>query len=67
MHFGSNNIKATYEMNDKFSEEVTEERDLGVIMNVGHKPLRHYPSGTPEDIIPPDIFFAGSDIITPGF
>ena len=32
MHIGNNNIKAKYEMNSKFLEEVTEERDLGVIM-----------------------------------
>ena len=32
MHFGGNNIKAKYAINGKFLEEVTEERDLGVIM-----------------------------------
>ena len=31
MHIGNNNIKAIYEMNGKLLEEVTEERDLGVI------------------------------------
>jgi hypothetical protein len=32
MHIGLGNGKANYEMNDKYLEEVTEERDLGVIM-----------------------------------
>ena len=32
MHFGSNNIKAEVEINGKFLEEVTEERDLSVII-----------------------------------
>ena len=32
MHFWSNNIKAEYEMNGKFWEEVTDDRDLGVII-----------------------------------
>jgi len=32
MHIGYNNNKARYEMNGKYLEEVTEERDLGVIM-----------------------------------
>jgi hypothetical protein len=31
MHIGLNNSKANYEMNGKYLEEVTEERDLGVI------------------------------------
>jgi hypothetical protein len=31
MHIGINNSKANYEMNGKYLEEVTEERDLGVI------------------------------------
>ena len=31
MHIGLNNSKAKYEMNGKYLEEVTEERDLGVI------------------------------------
>jgi len=32
MHIGHNNYTAKYEMNGKFLDEVTEERDLGVIM-----------------------------------
>jgi len=32
MQIGHSNYKAKYEMNGKFLEEVTEERDLGVIM-----------------------------------
>jgi len=32
MHIGHSNSKAKYEMNDQFLDEVTEERDLGVIM-----------------------------------
>jgi ribonuclease P/MRP protein subunit RPP40 len=32
MHLGYNNSRAKYEMNGKYLEEVTEERDLGVIM-----------------------------------
>ena len=32
MHIGYKNVKATYEMNGKPLEEVTEERDLGVIL-----------------------------------
>ena len=32
MHIGFKNTKANYEMNGKFLEEVTEERDLGVII-----------------------------------
>jgi len=32
MHMGYNNYKAKYKMNLKFLDEVTEERDLGVIM-----------------------------------
>ena len=32
MHNGNNNINAKYEMNGKLLEEVTEKRDLGVIM-----------------------------------
>jgi len=32
MHIGHSNYKAKYEMNGKFLEEVTEERDLCVIM-----------------------------------
>jgi len=32
MHIGHNNYKAKYEMNGKFLDKVTEERDLGVIM-----------------------------------
>ena len=32
MLFGSNNIKAEYEMNGTFLEEVTEERDISVII-----------------------------------
>ena len=32
MHIGYNNSKAKYEMNGKYLEEVTEEKDLGVIM-----------------------------------
>ena len=32
MHFGSNDIKARYEINGKYLEEVMEERDLSVIM-----------------------------------
>ena len=31
MHMGLNNSKANYEMNGKYLEEVTKERDLGVI------------------------------------
>jgi len=30
MHLGLNNVKAKYEMNGKYLEEVIEERDLGV-------------------------------------
>jgi len=33
MHLGLNNIKAKYEMNGKYLEEVVEERDLGVIIH----------------------------------
>jgi len=32
MHIGYNNYKTKYEMNDTFLDEVTEERNLGVIM-----------------------------------
>jgi len=32
IHIGLNNSKANYEMNGKYSEEITEERDLGVII-----------------------------------
>ena len=32
MHFGINNIKVNYELNGKTLEEVTEERDLGVVV-----------------------------------
>jgi hypothetical protein len=32
MHFGYNNSKSTYEMNGKDLEEISEERDLGVIV-----------------------------------
>jgi len=32
MHLGLNNVKAKHEINGKYLEEVTEERDLGVIM-----------------------------------
>jgi hypothetical protein len=32
MHFGYNNSKRTYEMNGKDLEEISEERDLGVIV-----------------------------------
>jgi len=32
MHLGLNNVKAIYEMNGKYSEEVIEERNLRVIM-----------------------------------
>ena len=31
-HMGINNVKAKYEMNGKYLEEVTEERDLGIIL-----------------------------------
>ena len=37
MHIGHNNSKAKYEMNGIFLEEVTEERDLGVIMQNNFK------------------------------
>jgi len=30
MHLGLNNVKAKYEMNGKYLEEVIEERDLGL-------------------------------------
>ena len=33
MHFGSNNIKAEYEMNGKFLEEVSEDRDFCAIIH----------------------------------
>ena len=32
MHIGLNDNKANYEMNGKYLEEVTEERDLGVVL-----------------------------------
>jgi len=32
IHIGHSNYKAKYEMNGKFVDAVTEERDLGVIM-----------------------------------
>ena len=32
MHVGLNNNKAIYEKNGKYLEEVTEERDLGVVL-----------------------------------
>jgi len=32
MHLGLNNVKAKYEINGKYLEEVIEERDLGVII-----------------------------------
>ena len=36
MHIGLNNNKAKYEMNGKCLEEVTEERDLGVVQSNVH-------------------------------
>ena len=41
MHIGFNNTKAKYEMNGKFLEEVTEERDLGVIIRSDLKCSSH--------------------------
>ena len=32
MHIGQNINKANYEMNGKYLEEVTDERDLGVVI-----------------------------------
>jgi hypothetical protein len=32
MHIGQNNNKANYEMNGKYLEEVTDEKDLGVVI-----------------------------------
>ena len=37
MHIGLNNNKAKYEMNGKYLEEVTEERDLGVVLQTDLK------------------------------
>jgi len=37
MHLGLNNVKAKYEMNGKYLEEVIEERDLGVIIQSDFK------------------------------
>ena len=37
MHIGLNNNKANYEMNGKYLEEVTEERDLGVVLQTDLK------------------------------
>jgi len=37
MHIGYNNSKTKHEMNDKYLEEVTEERDLGAIMQSDRK------------------------------
>ena len=49
MHFASNNSKAKYEMNGKFLEEVTEERDLGIITQKDLKCSSHCIKLKPTD------------------
>ena len=41
MHFGINNIKVNYELNGKTLEEVTGERDLGVVVQNDLKCSKH--------------------------